>query len=513
MPSYPASHIRKHQPLPELLSVLFNENASGIVHVTGLSATRKIFFVKGEIRAAGSSLEAEKTGSWLVAKKIITEQQKTQALRKQHQTHSVDPFGYQLIENLAVNREILHKELQELGLTIVRRCSSEPGIIATFDEKIDLKQPDTLGSLPTSRLILESARSFPDREEKIRRIGHHSQFIYAKGDVISLASGLDLTPGEAFVLSRVGAGKILEDLLPLIPMPRGETMEIIYSLSRCGLLTISPGTDRPSLEHQQRQVSRQDVVDETSLEEAKLKERHSIQELAQNLAQMNHYQVLGIGQDAPFRDINRQWDLLNAKYQPKRAREAHLRDMESTLEAILERVRAAFELLSEPRRRRRYDRILKEMASEERPEDSLQNRKEEEAHLRQEMVEANIKRADEMIHEGEIYLAIQLLEQACSLEARPEELLKLARLMLRNPLWHRRAQACIKKALEVNPKYVEGWLELSEFWRRKNNTERQRKAIERALAIQPSHPKATKMYEQLLGPRELKQFLRMSRLR
>jgi len=509
------SKLRKHQPLPELLSMLVQEKASGIVHVTGRSVSRRIFFVTGEIRAAASSLESEKIGSWLVARNIISEKQKTQALRKQRQTGPVDPLGYLLVEHEVLSREQLREALEVLGLTIIRRCSSDPDIIATFSEKIDLKQPDTLGSLSTSRLILESARNFPDNAEKDQRIGDRSQLIHLEGDVISLTNGLDLTPSEAFVLSRVGTTRMIQDLLHLIPMPEKETLEILYSLSRCGLLWIGSQNEATSTSKGRKGAPRREhcLVDEEKLDGAALQERRYFQELARSLAQMNHYQVLGIGKDAPFRDINRQWEKLAAKIRPERALEPHLLDMESTLEAILERVRAAFELLSDPPHRRRYDRILKEMASEERHENLSRGGDGQDGGLRQEMVEANIKRADEMIHDGEIYLAIQLLEQACSLEARPEELLKLARLMLRNPLWHRRAQACIKKALEVNPKYVEGWLELSEFWRRKNNTERQRKAIERALAIQPSHPKATKMYEQLLGPRELKQFLKASRLR
>ena len=93
------------------------------------------------------------------------------------------------------------------------------------------------------------------------------------------------------------------------------------------------------------------------------------------------------------------------------------------------------------------------------------------------------------------------------------ELVKLARLQLRNPLWKDRALKTLRKALEVDPKFVDAWLELSEFWRRRNNPERQRKALERALAADPDHSKAKQMYRQLVGQRDLERLIRRARSR
>ncbi len=507
------SKLRTHQPLPELLSLLVRENASGIVHISGHSVVRKIFLVEGEIRAAISSLESEKVGSWLVGRGIITERQKTQALRTQSQTKSPEALGSILLAKSVLSHDELREALESLGLAIIQRASADQNVMATFSEKIDLRQPDTMGSLSTSRFILETARHFPNRMEKIRRIGELSQFIRAEGEVISLSAELDLTPSEAFVLSRISGTKTIQDLVRLIPKPEEETLDIIYALSRCGLLHIGPALKPTPLSKKQQRASREArrIVDEEELSKDALKERKHLQEMARHLSQMNHYQIFGVGMDASLREISREWEKLKMQCRPERAGETHLLDMESTLNSILEQAHSAYELLSDPPRRRRYDRILKELASEQPHEESRIHRGETDAGLRSEMVEANIKRADEMIRDGEIYLAIQLLEQACALEPRPEELVKLARLMLRNPLWHRRAQRALRTALDVDPKYVEGWLELAEFWRRKNHKERQRKAIERALTIDSTHPKAVKMYEQLMGAKELKQFLRISR--
>jgi Tfp pilus assembly protein PilF len=127
------------------------------------------------------------------------------------------------------------------------------------------------------------------------------------------------------------------------------------------------------------------------------------------------------------------------------------------------------------------------------------------------LVEANLKRANELIKEDELYLAIQLLEQACALEPRPAELIKLSRLLQRNPLWVNRALACMRRAIEADPRNVGAWLELAEFWRRRNHAERQRKSLERVLAIDPDNEQANQMYKDLAGNRELQRLLRRAR--
>jgi Tfp pilus assembly protein PilF len=78
-------------------------------------------------------------------------------------------------------------------------------------------------------------------------------------------------------------------------------------------------------------------------------------------------------------------------------------------------------------------------------------------------------------------------------------------------LWANRALACLRKAIEANPIYVDSWLELADFWRRRNYVERQRKSLERALAVDPDNEAANRMYKELAGARELQRLLRRAR--
>jgi Tfp pilus assembly protein PilF len=78
-------------------------------------------------------------------------------------------------------------------------------------------------------------------------------------------------------------------------------------------------------------------------------------------------------------------------------------------------------------------------------------------------------------------------------------------------LWANRALACLRRAIEADPKHVDSWLELADFWRRRNHVERQRKSLERALAVDPDNDSANRLYKELAGSRELQRLLRRAR--
>jgi tetratricopeptide (TPR) repeat protein len=239
--------------------------------------------------------------------------------------------------------------------------------------------------------------------------------------------------------------------------------------------------------------------------ETQLEERRLILQRADDVTRVDHYEALGLEPGAKPSDVVEAWKQLETRYAPETS-QPHLRDMEAHLARIIERGRVAYDVLSDRKARKRYDKILEAVEQSAAGETVAVDPK-----ARLTLVEENLKRANELIKQNEFYLAIQLLEQACAIQPRPEELLKLARLLQRNPLWVNRALACMRRAIEEDPKRVDSWLELAEFWRRRRHLERQRKALERALVIDPDHETANKMYKDLAGNRELQRLLRRAR--
>ena len=504
--------------LPSMMADLAKAEVTGALSTTADAAVREIMYTKGEIRAARSYVEEEKLGTWLVERGRITEDDRALMLLAQGGGGD-QPFGKLLINKGYLTLEELDAELEQLALEIIRRAARASGSRLEFIDGGGEGQLDTLPNVVTAEVVQLAAREFQDVDAIRRFIGPPDQSVKISGSLNDMLEDVQLTPTEGFLLSRLDAAPDVAGLVRLSSLPEEQTYNTLYTLLLSGTVIVGDGSQtEPPAPAVEEKASREDQLEEKIEEsgegefdfnERQLEERRYILKLSEEVTKIDHYRALNSTPDANPGEIKESWERIQSRFSVENP-VSHLRDMTAHLERIVERGRAAYEVLSHFRGRTRYDEILKSLAEENKPIEDAEKAAIN-AEARKALVEANLKRADELIKEDEFYLAIQLLEQACVLEPRPEELLKLARLLQRNPLWVNRALACMRRAIEADPKSVEAWLELAEFWRRRNHAERQRKSLERVLAIDANHAQANKMYKSLAGNRELQRLLRRAR--
>jgi len=515
MPGDERLRLRRVQPLPELMSSLAHNRATGILLASTADARREIVFVDGEARAARSSLEEEKLGSWLVQRGRITEDERALTLLGQG-GGDASPLGHLLVVRGCLDQTTLEKELAELALTIIQRASAGPRTYCEFLDGRDPDQLDTLPNLTTTEIVLVAARAFTDPAAIEAALGPKDQLVWPSSALDALLGELPLTPTEAFILSRLDGRRRLANLFAISSLSAEQAAATLYGLKVAGLVAVgaaSPPGPAPLPDLAGRRARHEEqipAVDESRLDPKQLNERRAVKERAEQVARVDHYRALDLSPEASRDSIEAAWLTIQQRYSPDRTTEPHLRDLRTHLTAIVERGQEAWEVLSSPSARRRYDPILKAVEEERRKlQEGAKPRTDE--RVRSQIVEANLKRADELVREGEVYLAIQLLEQACALDPRAAQLVKLARLLLRNPLWTNRALASLRRAIEIDPQSTDAWIELAEFWRRRNDPERQRKALERALAISPDDVRATQMYARLRGAKELDRLLKRAK--
>jgi Tfp pilus assembly protein PilF len=83
--------------------------------------------------------------------------------------------------------------------------------------------------------------------------------------------------------------------------------------------------------------------------------------------------------------------------------------------------------------------------------------------------------------------------------------------LLKNPQWVDRALQRLERAVQLDPKCCDAWVEVADVWRRRGHRERQRKALERAVAAAPEHPRASELYAALVGREELERLRQRAR--
>ncbi len=509
------------RPLPTLMAEFAAARATGSLQAASGSSMREILFTNGEIRAARSQMEEEKLGMWLVDRRKISEDDRALILLAQGGGTS-PPFGHILVARGYISADELEHELQELALTIIRRASAAPRTSCQFVDGGGEGQLDTLPNVVTSQIVLIAAREFSDTDAIRRVIGPPERRAVLSPSFKQMIEEVELNPTEGFLLSRLDAAKNIAELVRLSSLPEAQMYTTLYTLLLSGTVVlegeaaVGPATPATPVDLDVEPVTELETLAEEpeaeygDFSERQIEERKFIRKLSEAVTKVDHYKALGLPREANPAEIKDGWTNIKDRYSPEVANRPHLKDMVGHLERIVERGRAAYQVLSSHRARERYDGILKAVEAESHGiEKSKRGLVDPQA--RKTLVEANLKRADELIRDNELYLAIQLLERACALDPRPNELLKLARLLQRNPLWANRALACLRRAIEADPKHVDSWLELADFWRRRNHVERQRKSLERALAVDPDNDAANRLYKELAGSRELQRLLRRAR--
>ena len=510
--------MQNNRPLPSVMADVAKAGLTGALRTKADATVREIMYTRGEIRAARSYVEEEKLGAWLVARERISEDDRALMLLAQGGGGD-QPFGKLLVNKGYMTLEELDAELEQLTLEIIRRAARMSGSTLEFVDGAGEGQLDTLPNVVTAEVVLLAAREFRDVDAIRKVLGPPDQSVAISGSLNDMLEDVQLTPTEGFLLSRLDAAQDVAGLVRLSSLPEEQTYNTLYTLLLAGTVTVGDGSQTevpealegmaPPPEEQPTDTTKESTDSEFDFTERQLEERRYILKLSEDVTKVDHYRALNATPDSNPGEIKESWEKIQNRFSPENPA-SYLRDMTAQLERILERARAAYEVLSEFRARARYDEILKALAEDKETLADVE-KVAAGAEARKALVEANIQRAEELIKEDELYLAIQLLEQACALEPRPAELLKLARLLQRNPLWVNRALACMRRAIEADPKNVDAWLELADFWRRRNHAERQRKSLERVLAIDPDHERANKMYKSLAGNRELQRLLRRAR--
>lgn len=165
-----------------------------------------------------------------------------------------------------------------------------------------------------------------------------------------------------------------------------------------------------------------------------------VAELLRNVGDATYYQLLGLHPGSAVAEVHDAYSRLARSVHPLHAQRLGLPGREGILQLLFEKATLAFLTLIHPDRRKEYDRSLGErLWSAElgsgRPDEARQVG-------RRYYIQAQTLAAQEEWH-----LAIELLQQAVRLEAKPEYLFLLGQCQSRNPHWLRHAEATLQRAI------------------------------------------------------------------
>lgn len=393
-------------------------------------------------------------------------------------------FGKMLVEEGLLDVETLAEELERLAVRIVSALLAAEG---TYSLRTELRLPVDAATMDmtTASLIMAAYRVVPEEQLPLDGLAPN-QYVWAADDVLLRYQSINLAPAEAYLVSRIDGTSTVVQIGRLAGMPKTTMDRVLLGLQAAGVVELRDSrAGRPS-EPIEVQVPAAALGDESEAQRftpEQQREYERVIRLVDECRRQDHYRRLGVDRRATYEEIHRRYADLTRLFHPDRAREPHLRLLRRDLKEIALALKEAHETLSNSSRRTEYDRRLAEHHPVVTPH--VDDSKREQA--RRELAVANVRRADELVRAGDVGMAVELLDQAVRFDPQPRTLLTLARLEFRNPMWVQRGLDHLRRAVTVDPTYVDAWIELANFWERRRQPSKQRHCLERALENDPTN--------------------------
>jgi len=436
-------------PLPQVLRRIFLEGLKGTLSLVHGDETRHLFFEKGELRTATSSREGQRIGAFLKRRGCITDTDLNWALDTVARQGRAR-LGKILVERGLVSRTVLDAEMRRLVEEIVFSTFAWDAGEYKYQASAGVLDPDVALSLSTAAIIVEGIRRLPESESFRERLGEGHRVPILATDPMSRYQYLPLTPQEAYLLSRIDGILDVDSLLKIAGASRTATAKILYGLVSCGIVEWKrEGAERPA----SGRGGFHGLNVEVSAQPSDRSPGHA--ELVKNTYRridwLTHYELLGIPRDAPTERVSEAYFERSRLFHPDLRHREDLGKFEKELNAVFERMRAAYEVLSDPDKRALYDQSLDatppSLLTSETPTADPE--------VRRRLAAQNFRRAKELIEEKDYHPAVEMLREAVRFVPDNAEFrYVLSQVELKNPNWTDQGLANLKEAARLDSRRV-----------------------------------------------------------
>ena len=424
-------------PLTQAVRDIYFDRKSGVVEIAADAAQvadaegskRRLFFVDGELHLPAMSSLAKKLAPHL-------------PLWPDRPSRSSGPTPSSWITGAK-------SEVKDLMTRIARLVAGWQGSPYSFFEGRHSLPPDLVGPLPTSFLLMEWAVADRGEAEQLVDLGGPEVQLVAAGTGVTPALAAVLEPQETLLLSRLAEPATVDELLR---QGAGEFAAVLRRLCRLRAVGLIRHRRSPEAVHRGALVPA-DVLHqladrvERDLAQQPLDldpeiQRGRLGDLLARAGGLNHYELLGVSEEAPAEEVHEAYQQLARLVHPRHTERLGLAGREGALWLLFERATEAYLTLSSPERRRHYDA---KVGAGLDPVPSQEVRDRESGRI----ARGYYQRALELIDAKEYHFAVELLRQAVQHDAQPEYYLRLAETQAQNPNWLRHAADSYRRAIEL----------------------------------------------------------------
>lgn len=368
-------------PLVELLHEIHVGRLSGALRLTRERVKSIVYAEAGKVIYAGDNLRAHRLAACAKRRGLISDAQ----LQSLGETISDEQFAAAVTRGALLNCDQLAalRRAQTMDALLAPMLWTEgEWKFAAISNIADALNGAARVEIEIAPLLTVAARRLP-APFAAARLSHADEIISPAADLESAAActeaGAQLTPIEAFVLSRLQEPTSVSTLATLCGLPDETARQAIYALALGGFvkreraprrladapvsaLTNFKTAARNGTETAPAQPSRA-VAAEPKVEPPP-DPLAQLDELFRRAAAETHYETLGVARDTTGDEIKRAYYALAKRFHPDRFRREADDGLHSRIEGAFARIAQAYETLKDDKSRAAYNLKLRRSAAQ-----------------------------------------------------------------------------------------------------------------------------------------------------
>ncbi|MFA4829479.1 MAG: DUF4388 domain-containing protein [Thermodesulfovibrionales bacterium] len=341
----------KHHMLADILMGLQRSKLTGILGIKSGSILKKVYTKDGDMIFSASNQEADRLGDILLREKKINLEQYNHSVEVLKKTGKRQ--GAALVElGYLKPQELIHAVKHQVEEIIISLFGLEDGNFE-FNE----------GPLPTNEVIILklSAANLIYKGIKINSdIQKAKDYLNAlmdatlvfSPDPLNLFQSITLDEIAKEILSYITGKTSIKDMLLLSRSNAFETLKAIYALLNTRIIDVSEGGEESVVE-----ISAEEIIEKPDVSVPQ-EVIDRIENMYNSYERLGYYGVFGVKEWAAHDDIKKAYYKVAKEFHPDMHFNLESDDLKAKLNAIFSFVTQAYTTLSDPEKRKQYDKQL-----------------------------------------------------------------------------------------------------------------------------------------------------------
>jgi curved DNA-binding protein CbpA len=331
----------------EILIGINRSAGTGSIEIKKGLLARNIFIDKGDVVFAVSNDKNDHLGERLVKKGKIT------LIEFDNASHLLRKTGKRLGKILVelgylAPSELYQEVRQQIEDIIISHFQWEEGEFEFKESPIPSDEVIPL-KISTANIIYRGVKKIDNFELIKQMCPSADDILNASHNPVRIFQSLNLEDTDKKILSYINGIYPLKTILSLSPLPNFETLKTLSALISIGLIYVKEERDAPmTLPVEEIFGKTEEIAPQDYMEK--------IEEVFHKCETCGYYEALGVARDASVEEINKSYFQLLKQFHPDRHFSFPSLDIKDKLLKIISYTTEGYEILSDPKKRREYDK-------------------------------------------------------------------------------------------------------------------------------------------------------------